>query len=328
MKTIEDTINHLLSLFKERATDPFLRSFTAFFFIFNWRPISILLFDDRGWIEKIQFIALVYKFPVNPLLSFGAHGAVEVNGGLFIASLLLTAGPPLVLALFWILVWPYISRLFVGYVDTQGVKTKNLRRLRQGQSLLNKAESDQLRARNLSLENQIAAMNTHLDGEDIRNLLRDGAALRFKTDAAHFRIYRADSRDDGRIATGNWVGISDNRITYSPPNHLATQFGLVVIDLPGAYFMVQTKGTINIATQKLLNLPTLLQGQFYRFNGDSAPTPITPKTPLLLEDAWKTLFKVDSQGNLLIASEASSSGNTIIRAIPGSPINETPEIRE
>lgn len=87
MLIMREFINSVMDSYSERIKNPFLGSFSITFFLYNWRAFLILLFSDLKIEEKIKIIDTEY-----------------CN----IWALVI----PILIAMFYILVLPYINLLF------------------------------------------------------------------------------------------------------------------------------------------------------------------------------------------------------------------------
>lgn len=66
--TFADLFNSLLESSRERIKNPLIGSITSCFVIYNWRPISILLFSDQAIEVKIKIINDIYCYPLAILI--------------------------------------------------------------------------------------------------------------------------------------------------------------------------------------------------------------------------------------------------------------------
>ncbi len=97
-----DTLKEFLESLSQRIKSPIFGSVLVSFFIINWRAIAILLFDDRGLIERMDLF----------------------DGMTSWMTLLLS---PFVLGLFLALVAPWVAYLGAYWAE----KPTNLRRIRE-----------------------------------------------------------------------------------------------------------------------------------------------------------------------------------------------------
>ncbi len=208
---MKNAIESASEVFKTRMNDPFIGTIIITSMIWNWKPIFILLFDNRSVLDRIDLIEKVYW------------------AGLFNISY--ASLPPLVITLLWYFGYPHISRRLVKYHDEQKLKTEKIR-----VDLANK-EKYKTQLENLQLiERKEDSIEREYKAIILKTLMNES------DNKPNIQIIHCNFAD-----LGDWVGIEGQRgiLAVSSEREKVSASGVVVKNLINGFVIVQTSGLVH-----------------------------------------------------------------------------------
>ncbi len=206
---MQDLARSALDQLGRRILDPFAGLYLSILATWNWKPIAILLFDERPIVARINYVENAYLADV--------------------ASCFLRFLVPLAITLFLFFVYPRIRAFFVLYHEERALV---LRRKKEDLAAMPEAEP-----RLIALEKDRRKLAV-VESEYFRLYLDTVPSNR----SGSFKIYHCESAEHGQFV--NIVGNSC-RIALWESRPLQPPDGIVIRKFHDGFVLVQTQGTID-----------------------------------------------------------------------------------
>jgi hypothetical protein len=296
---LKDLFSAVQKSLSDRVRDPLLGSVTVFFFIWNWKPITLLLFGSFGGFEdRLRYVQELYLFPKADMWGeYGPYWGSPEHLGAWCWSLFWNYGAPLAWTLAYLWIYPWVKRQAVMWWQEQETKTINAKRERERAITISPEESARLQRELDRLRDELAkAQRGKYSLQSMNYWVCKAAAQTWKGQVADFAVTFAAGLERRLVQEGHWLvhdPKSNDAWFYDGRWEDHWQACLVVALLDGPLLLVKKAGTVDWASWAKKTHTVLSDSTWYALDDKHAGRIRPANTQELSE--WEATMEVHTQ---------------------------------